>query len=272
MRSLAFAVRSIGGACSLLLALLLVTIVSPGAQAFAQNSAADSGDFTQDGLKFHRTTPAGTPNMPSVFMITEISSSNSVGECMVRPDGSTTFVPFGGYDQSKLESAYKNHVHAAPDAGGANTAATTAPAAANSFDAASDTVSLTDGRLVRFIDDTHAEVKLPGPAGVRTYELEYHKGGAGGFMRSYSDAARGRQGESFSGSGVKISIASANGMPGGEFYDTARGVNTEGPIAKIQPIVTAVHDASDFVKTTNQAQLAQATVIRSLLANNLGLK
>jgi len=259
--------------------LLLTGLNSSSVLSHAQSPVSDAGDFVQDGFKFHRTTPAGIPNMPSVYMVTEISSSNSVGEIMVRPDGTRTSVGFGGFDKDKLEAAYLKHVGgntAAVSAAGTSPSspapAAGADAAAPSFDAVTKTMSLPGRRSVTFTDDTHAEVRLPIASGIQTYQLEYHKGGGGRFMKSWAATEQGRTGASLSGSGVTISAAGPNGAPGGVIYDTARGAILPSEVERAKLVISAVHDASEAAKATGHPELAQEKVIKSLLANNLGLK
>lgn len=234
---------------------------------------ADSGapkDFVEGNLKFHRSS-AG------FIQVVDIAKNESAGTVIFPPGGAPMFAPMPGYD---IKSAYEKHMSTV----GGTTASSTAKEDANratfgqsspatpapGVDAASKTVTLADARVVTFVDDKHAEVKLPGPAGTQTYELEYHKGGTGGLFKTWADSQQGRIGGSMRGSGVTISLASANGMPGGQLYDTARGTNVTSGIDRIKPIIAAVREAVDTVKTT-EPKLAQSTVIKSLLSNNLGI-
>ena len=253
---------------------------APTAPAAAPAPAADNGDFTQDGLKFHRMAPP-VANMPSVYSVVDIASSNAVGQIMVRPDGSKLVTAYPGFDKSKLEAAYDSHASGGGQVQQSAAAPTPAPTAvaatAPSFDAASKTVTLSGGRSVTFIDNENAEVKLPGVSGTQTYTLKYHGGSAGGLARAWAHNEQGYVGQGtgvkggLTGEGVKITLASANGMPGGQLYDTAQGANLGNMgaiIPRVKPVVDAVREASDAVKPV-QPDLAKTKVVKTLLNNNL---
>jgi hypothetical protein len=243
-------------------------------QPATANTGAAADDFTADGMKFHKMPGSGQYGGPAVYQVVDIASSNPAGQMLVRADGSKTVMSYPGFDKSKIEAAYDSHANGTATEAAAATVPPGTTASANlapvkvGFDPANRIVTLQDGRSVRYIDDTHAEVKLPGPAGMQTYELEYHKGGAGGFARSWADAGSGRAtGSSFGGSGVIITLASANGMPGGQVYDTARGTNVRSGIDRLKPIISAVTEANQSAPDN----LRNTKVIKSLENNNLGL-
>jgi hypothetical protein len=240
----------------------------------ATAAAAADGDFTSNGLKFHRVTPAGFT--PTNYLVTEISTSNPAGGISVNNGGPPLIVAYAGYDNARILNAFTKH-SSGGDSQPAEVATNVPPANKDSpatgtnvplgFDPASKTVNLSSGGSVTYIDDQHAEVKLPGPAGLRTYELEYHKASAMGFAKIFAVNQTGGSGSSFSGTGVKISVPGANGMPGGELYDTAIGTNSRGQVEHIKPIIAAVTEAN----ASAPENLRSSKVIKTLEANNLGL-
>jgi hypothetical protein len=252
----------------------------PRGTASQQAPSADTGDFVQDGLKFHRMTPPGFT--PSTYMVTDTSTSNPAGEIIDR-GGDRTFLAFAGYDKSKLQTAWEKHMNAGGASAAVQSASTgkedalsavqspAAAAAGTGFDAASKTVTLADGRAVTFVDGDNLRVQLPGPAGVKTYALRFHKAGAGGFMKGWAGREQGRVGGSLGGGGVTITLQSRNGMPGGEVYDTAKGaVYGNSGLAQAKAVTAAVREAADVVNSA-QPDLAKLNVVKSLLSNNLGL-
>lgn len=242
-------------------------------------NSGPQGDAVIDGLKFH---PVG-----GFIQVVDIANSISAGTIIVTANSAPVFAAMPGYD-ARLRAAYTKYAGgdsaAAPPASdpattAATSAGTPAPAAATAtpiaaapaFDAASKTVTLSGGRSVTFLDDNKLTVQMPGPAGTKTYDLEYHGKSMGGFFKTMSDTNKGRVGGSVTGSGVAISLEAMNGIPGGPVYDTARGIafgNSGEAQAKL--CTAAVREASTAVKPT-QPKLANSTVVQSLLSNNLGL-
>jgi hypothetical protein len=203
---------------------------TPPTQTAGQPAADDSGDFTQDGFKFHRMGPAGM--LPTTYMITDIAKSNPAGQMILRQGGSTTFMAFPGYDQTKLEAAFKSHANGGGEPGQpAQAGASPSPATGTGeahFDAATKTVTLPGDRVVTFIDNENAEVKLPSVAGVQTYKIHYHGSSAMGGAKVWARSQQGNTGmgsglSGLGGSGVTITLAPSNGMPGGQLYDTSQG-------------------------------------------------
>ena len=238
----------------------------------AATQQASGSDFTEGNLKFHR---AG-----NFYQVTDTDKNQSAGTVIIQPGGAPMYAAMPGYD---LKSAYEKHMNgggsasAAPAAVANNAAVpTAAPAPSASapalgFDAASKTVTLSGDRSVTFTDNDDLTVQLPGPAGTKTYTLRYHGKGAGGAAKSWADSEQGRVGGSLSGSGVVIILEGANGMPGGQIYDTARGqAFRNSGMEQAKSVTAAVREASDVVKAT-QPDLAKSNVVKSLLSNNLGL-
>ena len=250
----------------------------PRGAASQQSASADSGDFAQDGLKFHKVSSVGTM---TVYMATDIGTANPAGQVLDRGNGSVTVQSFPGFDKPKIEAAYMKHGKAGdvqPAEAATNAApATNADATAISnpalgFDAASKTVTLSGGRAVTFVDSDNLKVQMPGPAGNKIYELHFHKASAGGFTKVWAAREQGRVGGSLGGGGVTISLASQNGMPGGEVYDTAKGtVYGNSGFVQAKSVTAAVREATDFVKNGAQPDLAKLNVVKSLLSNNLGM-
>jgi len=251
----------------------------PRSTANPQSTSADSGDFVQDGLKFHRMTPAGFT--PTTYMATEISSANPAGQILDRGSGSVTVQPFPGFDKSKIEAAYTKHAKDGDAHPGeastnvspvANPTATSVSNAAPGFDAASETVTLSDGRKVTFVDKDTLKVRMPGPAGPKTYALHFHKASAGGFMKGWAGRGQSRVGGSLGGGGVTISLESQGGIPGGEIYDTAKGtVYGNSGFVQAKAVTAAVREATNIAKAGGQADMAKLNVVKSLLSNNLGM-
>lgn len=244
------------------------------AAAPAVPATAAAEDFTADGMKFHKVPGTGQYGGPAVYQVVDVASSNPAGQLMVRADGTKTVMSYPGFDKAKIETAFSSHANGGGATTGevasANKEAPPSAAPSSGFDAATNTVTLPDGRAVTFIDDKHAKVKMQGAAGTQVYELEYHKGGAGGVLKTWADTEQHKIGGSAGGSGVTISVAAANGMPGGQIYDTARGVNMGAQVERIKPVIATVHEAANVASANGAAKLAQSTVIKSLFSNNLG--
>src|SRR5579862_60363 len=148
--------------------------------ASQQASSADTADFVENGLKFHR--------LVSGFMqVTDVAKNQAAGTVILQQGGAPIFAPMPGYD---IKSAYEKHFNgssapapAQAETAGASKDGTASTSAAQQavaatpttgFDAATKTVTFPDGRSVTFIDDRHLDVKLPGVTGTQTYKLEYH--------------------------------------------------------------------------------------------------
>lgn len=239
-------------------------------------TTADTDDFTEGNLKFHRAASG-------FIQVVDTEKNQNAGTVIFPPGGAPVFAPMPGYD---IKTAYEKHKNGA----GASTAATPSsigkdetadlqppspPSPAAGYDAASNTVTLSGGRSVKFIDKDNAEVVLPGPAGNQTYDLHYHKASAGGFGKGLARYGRGGYGAGsgiagpLSG-GVEITLASINGMPGGKLYDTSDGASRgmRDASTRIKPIVDAVREASDIAKTTHP-DIPTEDVVKTLLNNNL---
>jgi hypothetical protein len=237
----------------------------------AKSQSAETGDFTEGNLKFHRAS-AG------FLQVTDTVKNQSAGTVILPPGSAPVFAPMPGYD---IKAAYEKHINA----GGASAAGQTASAGkedapatsaalaapATGFDAASKTVTLPDGRAVTFMDSDNLKVQMAGASGSKTYDLHFHKAGAGGFMKGWAGREQGRVGGSLGGGGVTISLEAENGMPGGEVYDTAKGtVYGNSGFVQAKAVAAAVREASDVVKTA-QPDLVKLNVVKSLLSNNLGI-
>jgi hypothetical protein len=275
-----------------LVTVLVASALSVSAYAQTRGSAskaasADTGDFVEGNLKFHRMTGG-------FIQVIDVTKNVSAGMVILPQGGAPVFAPMPGYD---IQSAYEKHMKggaaSAPTPATQTTSAGTTMASANQpapaaapananqaapaaapapgFDAASKTVTFADGRSVTFVDDTHMEVKLLGITGAQTYKLEYHGSGGLRVARNLANTKRGYVGQSISGTGVAITLESANGMPGGQLYDTADGANIPATVMpRVKPIVAAVREATDAVKTS-QPDLAKLKVVKSLLSNNMGM-
>lgn len=242
-----------------------------GRSSYATTAASSNarGDAIVDGLKFH---PVG-----GFIQVVDVANSQNAGTIILPPDKPPVFAAMPGYD-AKMKAAYEkysggNAGDAAPPNEKAKTTTTPGPANPSSpgFDAASRTVTLSGDRSVTFVDSDNLKVEMPGPSGSKTYDLHFHKAGAGGFMKGWAGREQGRVGGSLGGGGVTISMEGQNGMPGGEVYDTAKGtVYGNSGFAQAKSVTAAVREASDVVKTA-QPDLARLNVVKSLLSNNLGI-
>jgi hypothetical protein len=241
----------------------------------AKSQSAETGDFTEGNLKFHRAS-AG------FLQVTDTVKNQSAGTVILPPGSAPVFAPMPGYD---IKAAYEKHINAggasaavqtanaskedAPTTSAAQVSAATAPV--TGFDAASKTVTLSDGRAVTFVDSDNLKVQVAGASGTKTYDLHFHKAGAGGFMKGWAGREQGRVGGSLGGGGVTISLEAQNGTPGGEVYDTAKGtVYGNSGFVQAKAVAAAVREASDVVKTA-QPDLVKLNVVKSLLSNNLGI-
>jgi hypothetical protein len=170
-------------------------------------------------------------------------------------------VKAGGASDARTAGAPKEDT---PGTSGAQGPATAVPA--NGFDAATKTVTLTDGRSVTFVDKDNLKVQLPGPAGTKTYDLHFHKASAGGFMKGLAGREQGRVGGSLGGQRtISLEAQQAGGinLPGGQVYDTAGGtVYASGGFQQAKVVTAAVREAVDVVKTA-QPDLAKLNVVNS---------
>jgi len=265
-------IASCFAAAVLAVAALSVSAHAQKLRGTSPQASADTGDFTEGNLKFHRVGSG-------FFQVTDTAKNQAAGTVILQAGGAPMFAPLPGYD---IKSAYEKHM-----SGGASAAAQTAstgkeespstpqapdPAVpASGFDAASKTMTLPDGRAVTFIDDENLKVQMRGAAGAQIFDLHYHGGkGAAGVLHTWERGVTGKSGMSFTGSGVTITLESANGMPGGQLFDTSQGGNlgNRGALdARVGAIVKAVREASD----TAPPSLGKSKVVKSLLANNMGL-
>ena len=209
------------------------------------------------------------------MQVVDTVKNENAGTVILPPGGVPVFAPMPGYD---IKSAYEKHMKAAAapaqqtgEGEKGTTGATAVPGPAAGYDAAAKSVTLADGRSVIFTDDRHMVVKLPGITGLQVYELQYHGSGPMRVMHNAAGAYGGKVGQSISGTGVTITLQSANGMPGGQLYDTAEGSNIPATVLpRVKPIVETVREALDTVKKV-QPQFAKFKVVKSLVNNNLGM-
>jgi hypothetical protein len=272
-------VSYVGAAGLVAVALCGIAHAQTRGAASSQSASSTPSDFTEGNLKFHRTTNG-------FMQVVDTTKNENAGTVIFPPGGAPVFAPMPGYD---IKSAYEKHMNggasaaqpanaskeATPATSAAPTttaSATTATAPAASFDAASKTVTLSEGRAVTFTDNDNLKVQMPGPAGTKTYDLHFHKASAGGAMKEWAHREQGRVGGSLGGGGVTISLESQNGMPGGEVYDTAGGAAFgNSGLAQAKVVIAAVREATDIAKSKGATDLANLNVVKSLLSNNLGM-
>lgn len=260
--------------------LATVSIFAPAQQprgtASQQTTSSTPSDFVEGNLKFHRSSTG-------FMQVVDTTTNQNAGTIIFPPGGAPMFVPMPGYD---IKTAYEKHMSEA--ASGAaqtpvenkgknpNTGGPQVPSPSSGFDAASQTVTLSDGRSVTFLDSENLKVQMPDAAGTQTYDLHYHKTSGGQFAQVW---ARGEVGHTGMGSGmggplsggVTITAESMNGMPGGKLYDTLEGGNlasTASVGSRIKPIIDVVREAVDIAKPV-QPKLADTKVVKTLLNNNL---
>jgi hypothetical protein len=255
----------------------ILAVASLSLSAYAQRprgaASADTGDFTEGNLKFHR--------VGGFIQVTDKEKNQSAGTIIFPPGGAPTFAPMPGYD---IKSAYEKHMSGgaspAPPASTSKqespspsaTPSPVAPSTAPGFDAASKTVTLSEGRTVTFTDNDNLKLQMPGPAGPKNYALHFHKASAGGFAKGWAGREQGRVGGSLGGGGVTISLESQGGLPGGEVYDTAKGAAFgNSGLEQAKTVIAAVREAVEVAKNNSQPDLAKLNVVKSLLSNNLGL-
>ena len=252
---------------------LLIVAASALAQSRASHASAPStaeakGDAVVDGLKFHR---AG-----GFVQVVDVAKNQSAGTVILPPNQPPVFAAMPGYD-AQMRAAYEKYSQG--DTGPAAEAkesvkvpSAQSHSAGTGFDAASKTVTLSDGSAVIFVDSDNLRVQMPGPAGTKIYALRFHKAGAGGFMKEWAHREQGSVGGSLGGGGVTISLEAQNGMPGGEVYDTAKGtVYGNSGFVQAKGVTAAVREAVEVVKGSGQPDLAKLNVVKSLLSNNLGM-
>src|SRR6185437_1430089 len=245
----------------------------PRGMASQQAGSTAPADFTEGNLKFHR---AG-----GFLQVVDTAKNQSAGTVIFPPGGAPVFAPMPGYD---IKVAYERNMNGSGASAAAQTASAgkdnapsastvqspAAAAPAIGFDAASKTVTLADGRTVTFMDNDTLRVQMPGPAGMKAYNLRFHKAGAGGFMKEWAHREQGRVGGSLGGGGVTISLEAQNGMPGGEVYDTAKGIGYgSSGFAQAKSVTAVVREAVDVIKSSSQPDLAKLNVVKILLSNNL---
>jgi hypothetical protein len=243
----------------------------PRGTASQRTAPADTGDFIEGNLKFHRATSG-------FFQVTDTEKNQAAGTVILQAGGAPMFAPLPGYD---IKAAYEKHMNGSASGSvqtargdkdeGPSPTQTPDPIQAPGFDAATKTATLPDGRAVTFIDDENLKVQIRAAAGAQTFDLHYHGGkGAAGVLHTWERGVTGKSGMSFTGSGVTITLESANGMPGGQLFDTSQGGNlgNRGALdARVGAIVKAVREASDAAPPA----LGKSKVVKSLLANNMGL-
>ncbi len=243
----------------------------------APATATPTDDFTADGMKFHKVPGTGQYGGPAVYQVVDVASSNPAGQLLVRADGSKTAMNYPGFDKSKIEAAFNSHANNGSLASASIDNSATSPHSTleppvQGFDAATKTVTLSDGRAVIFTDSDNLKVQMPGPAGAKIYALHFHKASAGGVMQGWAGRAQGRVGGSLGGGGVTISLESQGGMPGGEVYDTAKGtVYGNSGFVQAKAVTAVVREATEIAKSGGQPDLAKLHVVKSLLSNNLGM-
>ena len=252
----------------------IVFLIPASAQQTRGAASTQRPDAVVDGLKFH--------SVGGFVQIVDVANSQNAGTIILPPNQAPVFAAMPGYD-ARIKAAWEKYskgetgtTDKPAETSSSTTAAPSNPVSASSnspgFDASNKTLTMADGRTVSFVDDKNLTVKVPGIAGMQTYTLEYHGTGVRRLGKTMVNTNRGYVGQSVFGTGVTITLESANGLPGGQLYDTADGANIPAPItSRIKPIIDAVREASDAVKA-DHPDLAKSQVVKSLLANNFGLK
>lgn len=252
----------------------IVFFIPASAQQTRGAASTQRPDAVVDGLKFH--------SVGGFVQIVDVANSQNAGTIILPPNQAPVFAAMPGYD-ARIKAAWEKYskgetgtTDKPAETSSSTTAAPSNPVSASSnspgFDASNKTLTMADGRTVSFVDDKNLTVKVPGIAGMQTYTLEYHGTGVRRLGKTMATTNRGYVGQSVFGTGVTITLESANGLPGGQLYDTADGANIPAPItSRIKPIIDAVREASDAVKA-DHPDLAKSQVVKSLLANNFGLK
>jgi hypothetical protein len=142
-----------------------------------------------------------------------------------------------------------------------------------SFDAATNTASFSDGTVVTFVDKDHAKLRWPAGYGVyQDFDLVYHGGSTGGFMRGVARSDQGVVGQSLGGSGVKFMMQATANTRTAEVFDTGEGTTIyTAKVAKFKPMIHAVLQAADAANAAGHS-VDDLRVVKSIRSNNLGIK
>src|ERR1039457_3194758 len=233
--------------CVLSTALALVAVVPVKAQdppaprpATATAKVQPGGDQVIDGLRFHP--------LPGGGFIQVFDGKQNAGTIILPPNQPPMFSPLSGYGD-RLKRAFEKYTAGSAQPAKNDTVAVTPtnagasdPAAAGTFDKATNTVTLPDGARVTFVDDN--TVKVSGFHG-QDFTL-HHKGASGiGFVRSSVIApAKGKVGGSIGGGGVEIKQDGS----GRTVYDSSQGTAYRGTLPLAKGVSQEVSDAVEQVR------------------------
>lgn len=139
--------------------------------------------------------------------------------------------------------------------------------------AAANTATFPDGTVVTFVDKEHAKLHWPtGYSGSMDFDLVYHGGSAGGFMKGVARSNQGVMGQSFGGSGVKFMLAATANTRSAEVFDTGEGTTIYmARMDKFKPMIHAVLQAADAAAAAGHS-VNDWQVVKSIRSNNLGIK
>lgn len=242
--------------------LAMAVLLGPAyAQKQRGSAAAESGDFEQDGLRFHRAN--------SFIQVVDIAKNQPAGTIIIQPGGALMYAPFPGYD---IKAAYEKHMNGGgsqqPSQAAAN--APTQPAATSvsdagatrtdtnkAWDADSKTATLSNGTTVTFTDKDHLQVK----EAERTYWVETEKASGFGFAQTVANGQRNRgqsQGTggiggmpgSLAGKGIKITteIETGGRAVKAEVFNSRKGSNRTVAAAQVGlgAVVQDIKDAANI--------------------------
>jgi hypothetical protein len=141
------------------------------------------------------------------------------------------------------------------------------------FDAATNTATFPDGTAVTFVDKEHAKLHWPeGYGNSMDFDLVYHGGSAGGFMKGVARSNQGVMGQSFTGSGVKFMVAATANTRSVEVFDTGEGTTIYmAKMEKFKPMIHAVLQAADAAAAAGHS-VNDWQVVKSIRSNNMGIK
>jgi hypothetical protein len=104
------------------------------------------------------------------------------------------------------------------------------------------------------------------------FDLVYHGGSAGGFMRGVARSDEGVMGQSMGGSGVKFVIQATANSRSAEVFDTGEGTTIyRAKVEKFRPMIHAVLQAADAANAAGHS-VNDWHVVKSIRSNNLGIK
>jgi hypothetical protein len=263
--------------CAILCGVLV--LIPPAAVGAGQTS----GGMTQKQISYNsqvylfRVLTSGTGQISTGGQVVgTILSDGKGGERVVGVAGAApsqdVLVVYGMYKAGNPSPAGAQTAGAAGAAGGKPQVLGT-EGVTPTFDSGTNTATFPDGTTVVFVDKDHAKLHWPtGPATAEDFDLVYHGGSAGGFMKGVAGSNRGVMGSSLGGSGVKFMLAATANNREVEMFDTGEGTTIyTAKVEKFKPMIHAVLQAADTAAAAGHS-VNDWQVVKSIRSNNLGIK